>query len=89
VGKGQVYGTLTCDSQKFKEPVMTQNHGSQKRKAQRTGQRTYPELPLLWQLFEETCWFFEIFQKPKTNSYFITPKQNFLQRPGTGDGYQG
>jgi hypothetical protein len=42
---GHVYGTLTCDSQKFKEPAMTQNDGSQKKrkKAQRTGQRTYPE----------------------------------------------
>jgi hypothetical protein len=37
------------------------------KKAQRTCQITYPELPLLCQLFEETCWFFEIFQKPKTN----------------------
>jgi hypothetical protein len=45
------------------------------KKAQRTGQRTYPELPVLWQLFEETCWFFEIFQKPKTNSYFIPQKK--------------
>jgi hypothetical protein len=27
-----------------------------KKMAQRTGQRTYPELPLLWQLFEETPW---------------------------------
>jgi hypothetical protein len=47
----------------------------EKKKAQRTGQRTYPELPVLWQLFEETCWFFEIFQKPKTDSYFIPPKK--------------
>jgi len=35
----------------------------------------YPELPLLWQLFEETCWFFEIFQKLKTNNYFIPKKK--------------
>jgi hypothetical protein len=84
VGKGQVYGTLTCDSQKFKEPFMTQNHGSQRKKrVQRTCQITYSELPLLWQLFDETCWFFEIFQKPKTN------KKKFLQKPGTGGGYQG
>jgi hypothetical protein len=25
-------------------------------------------------LFEATCWFFEIFQKPKTDGYFI-PKR--------------
>jgi hypothetical protein len=26
-------------------------------------------------MFEETCWFFEIFQKPKTNR-FQSPKKN-------------
>jgi hypothetical protein len=58
------------------------------KKAQRTCQITYPELPLLCQLFEETRWFFVIFQIPKTDNYFI-PKKNFLQKPGTGGGYQG
>ncbi len=59
---------------KIKESILTQNWSSIK------NQRTYWEPPILGEFFQETSWFVDSFQKPRTSVCSIL--KNYIQ-PGT------